>query len=95
MYRDNRGALWSHLVATGLPVGDSLELRANFMSLCVELEEIPISCVDHAFGVNGREAWAIAQSEPIFLFSCLDCEEQIRPKDPRNLRRLKYSPNAL
>jgi hypothetical protein len=89
MYRDNRGALWSHLVATGLLVEDSLELRANLISLFAQVDEIPISWLDHAFGVNGREAWAIVETEPIFLFWCLFCQEQIRPKDQRYLRRLK------
>jgi 5-methylcytosine-specific restriction endonuclease McrA len=88
MYRDNRGALGTHLVATGLLVEDSLELRANLISLVVHLDAIPISWLDHAFGVNGREAWAIAQTEPIFLFWCLDCQEQIRPKGPMHMRRL-------
>ena len=95
MYRDNRGAMWSHLVSTGLLVEDSLELRANLISLFAQIDEIPISWLDHAFGVNGREAWAIAQTEPIFLFWCLDCQEQIHPKDPRQLRRLKRELEAL
>jgi 5-methylcytosine-specific restriction endonuclease McrA len=89
MYRDNRGALWTHLVSTGLLVEDSLELRANLISLFAQIDEIPISWLDHAFGVNGREAWAIAQTEPIFLFWCFSCQEQIHPKDSRQLRRLK------
>jgi 5-methylcytosine-specific restriction endonuclease McrA len=89
MYRENRGALWTHLVSTGLLVEDSLELRANLISLFVQIDEIPISWLDHAFGVNGREAWAIAQTEPIFLFWCLDCNEQIHPKGPMHMRRLK------
>ena len=73
MYEENRGALWTHLVSTGLLVEDSLELRANLISLFTQIDEIPISWLDHAFGVNGREAWAIAQTEPIFLFWCLEC----------------------
>jgi hypothetical protein len=95
MYRDNRGAMWTHLVSTGLLVEDSLELRANLISLFAQVDEIPISWLDHAFGVNGREAWAIAQAEPIFLFWCLDCQEQICPKDPRHLRRLKRELEVL
>jgi hypothetical protein len=95
MYQDNRGALWTHIVATGLLVEDSLELRANLISLFAQIDEIPISWLDHAFGVNGREAWAIAQTESIFLFGCLDCNEQIRPKDPRHLRRLKEELEVL
>jgi len=95
MYRDNRGALWTHIVSTGLLVEDTLELRANLISLFVQIDEVPISWLDHAFGVNGREAWAIAQTEPIFLFWCLICQEQILPKDPRQLRRLKRELEAL
>jgi hypothetical protein len=95
MYGDNKGAMWSHLVSTGLLVEDSLELRTNLISLLVQVDEIPISWLDHAFGVNGREAWAIAQAEPIFLFGCLDCNEQIRPKDPRHLLRLKRELEVL
>jgi len=95
MYQDNRGALWTHVVATGLLVEDSLELRANLISLFAQVDEIPISWLDHAFGVNGREAWAVAQTEPIFLFGCLDCNEQILPKDPRYLRCLKRELEAL
>jgi 5-methylcytosine-specific restriction endonuclease McrA len=76
-------------------MGDKLELRANLISLFVQLDEIPISWLDHAFGVNGREAWAIAQTEPIFLFWCLCCQEQILPKDPRHLRHLKRELAAL
>ena len=89
MYQENRGALWTHIVATGLLVGDSLELRANLISLFAQMDEIPISWLDHAFGVNGREAWAIAQTEPIFLFWCLSCQEQIHSKGPMHMRRLK------
>jgi 5-methylcytosine-specific restriction endonuclease McrA len=89
MYRDNRGALGTHLVATGLLVEDSLELRANLISLFAQLDEIPISWLDHAFAVNGREAWAIAQTEPIFLFWCLSCQEEIHPKGSNHMRRLK------
>ena len=89
MYRDNRGALGTHLVATGLLVEDSLELRANLISLFAQLDEIPISWLDYAFAVNGREAWAIAQTEPIFLFWCLSCQEEIRPKGSNHMRRLK------
>ena len=89
MYQDNRGALWTHLVSTGLLVEDSLELRANLISLFTQIDEIPISWLDHAFGVNGREAWAIAQTEPIFLFWCLSCQEQIHSKGPIHMRRLK------
>ena len=88
MYSENRDALWTHLVATGLLVEDSLELRANLISLFAQVDEIPISWLDHAFGVNGREAWAIAQTEPIFLFWCLSCQEQIHPKGPMHMRRL-------
>jgi len=89
MHQDNRGALWTHLVSTGLLVEDSLELRANLISLFTQMDEIPISWLDHAFGVNGREAWAIAQTELIFLFWCLDCQEQILPKGSNHMRRLK------
>jgi hypothetical protein len=89
MHQDNRGAMSTHLLATGLLVGDSLELRANLISLFVQMDEIPISWLDHAFGVNGREAWAIAQTEPIFLFWCLSCQEQIHPKGSNHMRRLK------
>jgi hypothetical protein len=94
-YQDNRGALWTHLVSTGLLVGDSLELSPNLVSLFVQVDEIPISWLDHAFGVNGQEAWAIAQTEPIFLFWCLDCEDQLCPKNPRHLRYLKRELEAL
>jgi len=89
MHQDNRGALWTHLVSTGLLVEDSLEMRANLISLFTQMDEIPISWLDHAFGVNGREAWAIAQTELIFLFWCLDCQEQILPKGSNHMRRLK------
>jgi len=89
MYQENRGALCTHLVATGLLVEDALELRANLISLFAQIDEIPISFLDHAFGVNGREAWAIAQTEPIFLFWCLSCQEEILPKGSNHMRRLK------
>jgi hypothetical protein len=61
MYRDNRGALWSHLVATGLLTEDKVELHPNLVSLFAQLDEIPLSWLDHAFNVSGREAWAIVQ----------------------------------
>jgi hypothetical protein len=89
MHQDNRGALCTHLLATGLLVEDTLELRANLISLFAQIDEIPISLLDHAFGVNGREAWAIAQTEPIFLFWCLSCQEQIHPKGSNHMRRFK------
>jgi 5-methylcytosine-specific restriction endonuclease McrA len=95
MYQENRGAMWTHLVATGLLVEDSLELRTNLISLFVQLDAIPISWLDHAFGVNGREAWAIAQTEPIFLFWCLSCQEQNLPKGPMHMRRLNREVEAI
>jgi 5-methylcytosine-specific restriction endonuclease McrA len=95
MYRENRGATWTHLVSTGMLLEDSVELRANLISLLVQQDEIPISSLDHGFGVNGREAWAIAETEPIYLFWCLGCNAQIPPKDPRHLRRLKRELEAL
>jgi 5-methylcytosine-specific restriction endonuclease McrA len=95
MYRDNRGALWTHLVSTGLLVKDTLELRANLISLFAQIDEIPISWLDHVFGVNNREAWAIAQTEPIFLFWCLSCQEQIHPKGSNHMRRLKRELEVL
>jgi 5-methylcytosine-specific restriction endonuclease McrA len=95
MHQENMGAMWTHLVSSGLLVGDSLELRPNLISLFAHIDEIPISWLDHAFGVNGREAWAIAQTEPIFLFWCLDCEDQLCPKDPRHLRHFKRELEAI
>jgi 5-methylcytosine-specific restriction endonuclease McrA len=95
MYEENRGALRTHLLATGLLVKDSLELRANLISFFVQLDEIPIPWLDDAFGVTDREAWAIAQIEPIFLFWCVSCQEQILPKDVRQYRRLKRELEAL
>ena len=89
MYQDNRGALCTHLLATGLLVEDSIELRANLVSLFAQIDEIPISALDHAFAVNGREAWAIAQTEPIFMFWCLSCQEPIHSKGSNHMRRLK------
>jgi 5-methylcytosine-specific restriction endonuclease McrA len=94
-YQDNRDALWTHVVSTGFLVGDSLELRANLISLLVQIDEIAISWLDHTFGVNGREAWDIAQTEPIFLFWCLSCQEQIHPKGPMHMRRLKRELEVL
>jgi hypothetical protein len=95
MYKENRDALWTHLLATGVLVEDSLELRANLVSLFAQLDEIPISSLDHAFAVNGREAWAIAQTEPIFLFWCLDCQEEIHPRGSNHMRRLKRELDVL
>jgi 5-methylcytosine-specific restriction endonuclease McrA len=95
MYRDNRDALGTHLFATGLLVEDSLELRVNLISLFAQMDEIPISWLDDVFGVNAREAWAIAQTEPIFLFWCLSCQEQIHPKGSNHMRRLKRELEVL
>src|SRR3954447_17654750 len=95
VHQDNLGALWTHLVSTGLLVGDGVELRANLISLFAQLDETPISWLDHAFGVNGREAWAIAQTEPIFLFGCLCCEDPLCPKDWRHQRYLKQELEVL
>jgi 5-methylcytosine-specific restriction endonuclease McrA len=95
MYQENRDALWTHIMATGLLAEGSVELRANLISLFVQLDEIPMPWLDHAFGVNSREAWAIAEIEPIFLFWCLSCQEQILPKDVRQYRRLKRELEAL
>jgi hypothetical protein len=90
MYRDNRGELWHHIFATGLLAGGGgVELKANLISLLAQMDEINLTSLDHAFGVNGREAWAIAQAEPIITFWCLDCHEQLRLKDRRDLMRLK------
>ena len=95
MYEENRGALWTHLVSTGLLVEAPLEMRANLVSLFAQIDAIPISWLDHAFGVNGREAWAIAQTEPIFMFWCLSCQEQIHPKGSNHMRRLKRELEAI
>ena len=67
----------------------SSKLRANLIALFAQVDEVPISWLEHAFGVYGREAWAIAQTEPIFLFWCLSCQEQIHSKGPIHMRRLK------
>jgi 5-methylcytosine-specific restriction endonuclease McrA len=96
MYRDNRGELWHHITATGLLAGSGgVELEANLISLFAQMDEISLTSLDHAFGVNGREAWAIAQAEPIFSFWCLDCKEQLPLKDPRDLRRLKRAVETI
>jgi 5-methylcytosine-specific restriction endonuclease McrA len=88
IYRDNRGALCSHLLSTSLLMGDRVGLAENLVSLLTQLNEIPLAALDYAFGVNGREAWAIAQSDPIFIFECLGCEVTLEPMDPRGQRRL-------
>jgi len=95
MYEENRGALCTHVVSMGLLLEDSLELRANLICLFAQVDEIPISWLDHAFGINGREVWAIAQAEPICLFWCLDCKDQIHAKGPMPMRRLKGELEAL
>ena len=76
-------------MSTGLLMGDKVELHPNFVALFAQLDEISLSWLDHVFNVSGREAWAVVQAEPIFLFWCLDCEAPVWPKDPRHLHRLE------
>lgn len=46
------------------------------------------------FGLSGREVWAIAASEPISLFRCLDCGELLVVRDRRDLMRLRRALRA-
>jgi 5-methylcytosine-specific restriction endonuclease McrA len=81
-------------VATGLLTEDKVALHPNLVSLFAQLDEIPLSWLDHAFNVSGREAWAIVQEDPISFFWCFDCQALLGPKDPRGLRRLKRELNV-
>ena len=71
--RDNKGAQWSVCFAIGIQVGGDGELRDNLVALLVEFD-MPMATISDAFGLSGREVWAIAASEPISVFWCVDCE---------------------
>lgn len=88
MLRDNKGAEWSVCFSTGIQVGGNLELRDNLIVLLMELG-VPMATVSDAFGLSGREAWAIAASEPISVFRCLGCKEPLKVRDRRDLLRLR------
>jgi 5-methylcytosine-specific restriction endonuclease McrA len=85
--RENKGAQWSACFSAGVQVGGNLELRNNLIPLLIELD-VPTATISDMFGLSGREVWAVAASEPISVFRCLDCGELLVVRDRRDLMRL-------
>jgi 5-methylcytosine-specific restriction endonuclease McrA len=92
--RENKGAQWSAFFAAGIQVGGNVELRDNLVALLVEFD-VPMATISDAFGLSGREVWAIADSDPIWVFSCLDCGKLLKVCDRRDLLRLRRALRAV
>ena len=92
--RDNKGAQWSACFSAGVQVGGDLELRNSLIPLLIELD-VPTAAISDMFGMSGREVWAIAASEPISVFRCLDCGELLVVRDRRDLMRLRRALRAI
>jgi 5-methylcytosine-specific restriction endonuclease McrA len=93
MLQDNKGAEWSVCFSIGIQVGGNVELRDNLVALLVEFD-VPMATISDAFGLSGREVWAIAESEPISVFRCLGCKELLKVRDRRDLLRLRRALRA-
>ena len=94
MLRENKGAQWSCCVSTGIQVGGNVDLRDNLVALLVEFD-VPMATISDMFGLNGQEVWAIATSEPVSVFWCLDCREPLRVRDRRDLLRLRRALRSM
>jgi 5-methylcytosine-specific restriction endonuclease McrA len=94
MLRENKGAEWSVCFSAGIQVGGNVELRDNLVALLVETD-LPMAAISDAFGLNGRDVWAIASSEPVSVFSCVDCGEPLKVRDRRDLLRLRRALQAV
>jgi 5-methylcytosine-specific restriction endonuclease McrA len=92
--RENKGAQWSVCFSSGIQVGGNVELRDNLVALLMEFD-VPMATISDMFGLSGREVWAIAASEPISLFRCLDCGELLVVRDRRDLMRLVRALRAV
>ena len=92
--RDNKGAQWSACFSAGVQVGGDVELRNSLIPLLIELD-VPTATISDMFGLSGREVWAVAASEPISLFRCLDCGELLVVRDRRDLLRLRRALRAI
>jgi len=88
MVRENKGSQWSVCFSTGIHVGGNVELRDNLVALLVELD-VPVATISDMFGLNGRDVWAIASSEPVSFFWCVDCGEPLKVRDRRDLLQLR------
>jgi 5-methylcytosine-specific restriction endonuclease McrA len=94
MLRDNKGAEWSACFSIGVEVGGNLELRDNLVALFMEFG-VPMATISDMFGLSGREAWAIAASEPVSVFRCLECHGFLEVRDRRDLLRLRRAARAV
>jgi len=94
MLRENKGAQWSVCFSVGIQVGGNVELRDNLVALLVEFD-VPMATISDAFGLSGREVWAIAALEPVSVFRCLDCGEFLAVRDRRDLLRLRRAARAV
>jgi 5-methylcytosine-specific restriction endonuclease McrA len=94
MLRENKGAEWSVCFSAGIQVGGNVELRDNLVALLVEFD-IPMATISDMFGLSGREVWAIASSDPVSVFRCVDCKEPLKVRDRRNHVRLRHALRAV
>lgn len=93
-YRENKGSQWSEALAVGLLVGGNVELRNGLVALLLELD-VPTATISDMFGLSGREMWEVASSEPVSVFSCLDCGTLLEIRDRRDLLRLRRTLRAV
>ena len=94
MLRDNKGAEWSVCFSAGIQVGGNVELRDNLLPILVETD-LPMATLSDAFGLSGQEVWAIASSDPVSVFRCVDCKEPLKVRDRRDLVRLRRALRAV
>jgi 5-methylcytosine-specific restriction endonuclease McrA len=94
MLRDNKGAEWAVCFSIGIQVGGNVELRDNLVTYLVETD-LPMATISDAFGLSGREVWAIAASEPVSVFRCLGCKEPLKIRDRRDHMRLRPALRAV
>jgi hypothetical protein len=91
--KDNKGALYARLQSVALQVSgsssyeiDRINLRNDLVAIYCECSLIPISAITDNFGLDAEELMVIYHSEPISLFSCLQCSEPLPEGALRILR---------
>jgi 5-methylcytosine-specific restriction endonuclease McrA len=94
MLRDNKGAEWSACFSVGIQVGSDVALRDNLVALLVEFD-VPMATISDAFGLSGREVWAIAASDPVSVFRCVGCKEPLKVRDRRDHKQLRRALRAV
>jgi 5-methylcytosine-specific restriction endonuclease McrA len=88
MAADNKSAQWAAGQALFPLAGDTVEMRCALGAFLWELGGIPTATISTMTGYSGRELREIHEADPISLFACLSCDEQIIPRDRRHFGSL-------